>query len=127
MLFKPTQITDRSATQTPDQSMAQKNNLGIGEHDRILAVGGLKRTYLVHVPNSYDGIKLYPIVLAFHGGGSGAKQLVFSSGLNETADRENFIAVYPNGTGETVQGYGVFSWNGGSRQPGRTDPNLRAC
>ncbi|WP_193200068.1 hypothetical protein [Nostoc sp. MG11] len=59
---KPTQIADRSVTQTPDQSIAQTNNLGIGEHDRILTVGGLKRTYLVHVPNSYDGTKPYPIV-----------------------------------------------------------------
>jgi polyhydroxybutyrate depolymerase len=47
-------------------------------------VGGLKRTYLVHVPNSYDGSKPYSIVLGFHGDGSGAKQLIFSSGLNET-------------------------------------------
>jgi polyhydroxybutyrate depolymerase len=122
-LFKPTQTADRSVNQTP-QSVAQTNNLGIGEHDRTLTVGGLKRTYLVHVPNSYDGGKPYPIVLGFHGGGSGAKQFIFSSGLNEIADTENFIAVYPNGTGETIQGYGVFSWNGGSRQPGGTDPNL---
>ncbi|MBD2461477.1 hypothetical protein H6G89_10490 [Oscillatoria sp. FACHB-1407] len=104
--------------------MTQTNNLGSGDHDRTLTVGGLQRTYLVHVPRSYDGNQPYPIVLGFHGGGSDAKQFVFSSGLNETADRENFIAVYPNGTGETVQGYGVFLWNGGSRQPGGTDPNL---
>jgi polyhydroxybutyrate depolymerase len=123
-LFKPTQTADRSVTQTPDQSIAQTNNLGIGDHARTLTVGGLKRTYLVHVPNSYDGNKPYPIVLGFHGGGSDAKQLVFYSGLNETADKENFIAVYPNGTGETIQGYGIFSWNGGSRQPGGTDLNL---
>jgi polyhydroxybutyrate depolymerase len=123
-LFKPTQTADRSMPQTPDQFIAQTNNLGIGEHDRILTVGGLKRTYLVHVPNSYDGTEPYPVVLGFHGGGSDAKQFVFYSGLNETADRENFIAVYPNGTGETIQGYGVFIWNGGSRQPGGTDPNL---
>jgi polyhydroxybutyrate depolymerase len=122
--FKPTQTTDRSVTQTPDQPITQTNNLGIGDHERTLTVGGLQRTYLVHIPNSYDGNKPYPIVLGFHGGGSGAEQLVFSSGLNETADRENFIAVYPNGTGETIQGYGVFRWNGGSRQPGGTDPNL---
>lgn len=124
MLFKPTQTADRSVTQPPTQPITQMNNLGIGDYDRILTVGGLQRTYLVHVPNSYDGNKPYPIVLGFHGGGSDAKQFVFSSGLNETADRENFIAVYPNGTGETIQGYGVFLWNGGSRQPGGTDPNL---
>ncbi|NJL78823.1 MAG: hypothetical protein HC836_11115 [Richelia sp. RM2_1_2] len=121
---KPIQTLERSAVQTPAQSIAQTNNLGIGDRDRILTVGGLKRTYLVHVPNSYDGNKPYPVVLAFHGGGSDAKQLVFYSGLNKTADTENFIAVYPNGTGETIQGYGVFNWNGGSRQPGGTDPNL---
>jgi polyhydroxybutyrate depolymerase len=50
----------------------QAGPLGPGDHTRELTVGGLKRSYLVHVPRSYDGSKPYPVVLAFHGGGSNA-------------------------------------------------------
>ncbi len=119
-----TQIGDSVVTQTQDRAIVQTNTLGIGDRSRALMVDGLKRTYLVHVPKSYDGIQPYPVVLVFHGGGSNAKQAISSFGLNETADRENFITVYPNGTGGTIQGYEVFVWNGGSRQPGGTSPDI---
>ncbi|HEU4322463.1 MAG TPA: PHB depolymerase family esterase [Roseiflexaceae bacterium] len=92
--------------------------LGSGDHKRTLTVDGRERSYLVHIPSSYDGSTPYPVVLVFHGGGSNAEQLVAYSGMNETADRNRFIAVYPNGTGETVQGIAVLLWNGGPRQPG---------
>jgi polyhydroxybutyrate depolymerase len=118
------QIGGSFVTQKPDQSIARTNTLGIGDHSRVLTVNGLKRTYLVHVPKSYDGSQPYPVVLVFHGGGSNAKQAILSFGLNETADRDNFIAVYPNGTGWTIQGYEVFVWNGGSRQPGGTSSDI---
>jgi polyhydroxybutyrate depolymerase len=119
-----TQVGDSIVTQTSGSSIAQTDTLGIGDSSRALTVDGLKRTYLVHVPKSYDGSHPYPVVLVFHGGGSNAKQAISSFGLNETADRENFIAVYPNGTGWTIQGYEVFVWNGGPRQPGGTTPDI---
>jgi polyhydroxybutyrate depolymerase len=36
----------------------------------------------------------------FHGGGGYASYLEAHSHLDETADREGFLAVYPNGTGK---------------------------
>src|SRR4051812_23112435 len=90
---------------------------GPGDFTRTLTVGGLERTYLVHVPKSYDGSRPFPVVLVFHGGGSNAKQWVPFCGLNDTADKNGFIAVYPNGTGKTIQGYEIFGWNGGPHRP----------
>src|SRR3954453_3178070 len=96
--------------------------LGPGEHTRTLASGGLERTYLVHVPRSYDGKRPYPVVLVFHGGGSNARQWIPFCGLDGKADRAGFIAVYPNGTGKVIQGYEVLGWNGGPRRPGGDGP-----
>ena len=95
-----------------------------GDHTRTLKVGGLDRSYVVHVPKSYDGTRPFPVVLVFHGGASNAKQWAPFCGLSETADRAGFIAVYPNGTGPKIEGYAepVLTWNGGTRQPGGGDP-----
>ena len=89
----------------------QTDTLAPGDHTRSLTVGDLKRTYLVHVPKSYDGSKAYPLVLSFHGGGSNADQMVRFCGLNETADKHGFIVVYPSGTGRLEK---VLTWNGGN-------------
>ncbi len=82
-----------------------------GDHTRSLEVDNRTRTYLVHVPPKYDSKNPTPVVLAFHGGGSNAEQMVRFCGLNETADRAGFIAVYPNGTGRLAK---VLTWNGGN-------------
>jgi polyhydroxybutyrate depolymerase len=97
---------------------------GLEENKRTLTFGGLERTYFLHIPKSHDSAKPYPVVLVFHGGGSNAKQWISYCGLNETADRNGFVAVYPNGTGKTVQGYEIFGWNGGPREPGGTNVPL---
>lgn len=82
-----------------------------GDHARTLTVGDLKRSYLVHVPKSYDGTKAIPVVLAFHGGGSNAQQMVTFCGLNDTADKHGFIVVYPNGSGRLEK---LLTFNGGN-------------
>lgn len=92
--------------------MAQPSALGPGDHIRTLTVGDLKRTYLVHVPKSYDGTKPFPLVLVYHGGGSNAEQMVKFCGRNETADKHGFIAVYPNGTGRLEKA--LLTFNGGN-------------
>lgn len=50
--------------------------LAPGDHTRSLEVGKRTRTYIVHVPKSYEGSKPYPVVLSFHGGGSNAEGMV---------------------------------------------------
>jgi polyhydroxybutyrate depolymerase len=53
--------------------VAQSDPLGPGQHTRTVSVDGLDRTYLVHVPKSYDAGSPHPVVLVLHGGGSNAK------------------------------------------------------
>jgi polyhydroxybutyrate depolymerase len=82
-----------------------------GDHSLSLEVDQRTRTYLIHVPPSYDGTKAVPVVLAFHGGGSNAQQMVSFCGLNDKADQEGFLVVYPNGTGRLAR---MLTWNAGN-------------
>lgn len=73
---------------------------------------GIERTYILHVPSSYDASKPIPLVLSFHGGGGNAENQRRVSGFNELADKNGFIVVYPNGTGRLDSN--VLTWNGGA-------------
>ena len=86
-------------------------SLGSGDHKRTLDVGGRERHYLVHVPKDYDGRKPWPVVLAFHGGGSHAEQMIEFSGLNDKADEAKFVVVYPAGTGRLPR---MLTFNAGN-------------
>jgi len=58
-------------------------------------VGGVQRTYLLHVPPAVSG--RVPLVLAFHGhGGDGASQERLT-GFDALSDRYGFIVAYPDG------------------------------
>jgi polyhydroxybutyrate depolymerase len=82
-----------------------------GDHTRSIPVDRRTRTYLVHVPPSYDGSEPFPVVVAFHGGLSRAETMIRDTGLNEKADKAGFIVVYPNGTSR----YGrLLTWNAGN-------------
>lgn len=83
--------------------------LSAGDHTRTLTVGGLNRTYLVHVPKKYDPKTPTPIVLALHGAAMDGPMMVWFSGLNKKSDEAGFVVVYPSGTG-----VGPFrTWNAG--------------
>lgn len=80
---------------------------------REIVVDGMKRYFTLHLPASYNRERPAPVVLNFHGGGGNSKTQRHISGMNATADRNGFIAVYPQGTnkkGKLVKGY---TWNGG--------------
>jgi predicted esterase len=77
---------------------------------RSLTVGGLNRSYLVHVPNGHDPKAPLPVVLALHGATMNGAMMAWFSDLNRKADEAGFLAVYPNGTGR----YSSFFWNGGN-------------
>jgi len=65
----------------------------------------IDRTYLLHVPASYDGLSAVPLVVALHPFGNNASGFQSMTGFSDKADLANFIVVYPNGTDA--------SWNGG--------------
>lgn len=83
--------------------------LSAGDHTRTLTVGGLKRTYLVHVPKGYDPKTPTPVVLALHGAAMNGPMMDWFSGLTKKSDAAGFVVVYPSGTGA-----GPFlTWNAG--------------
>lgn len=80
----------------------------LGARDRTMTVqhGGLARSFDVHLPASWDGRSPRPVVLNFHGRNSTPSQQRLLSGLTQVADQRGFIAVHPQGVGNT--------WNAGS-------------
>jgi polyhydroxybutyrate depolymerase len=85
--------------------------LSPGDHQRSLEYGGRTRAYLIHVPPRLQASTKAPVVLVLHGGGTNAKTMVRFCGLNETADRGGFLAVYPSGTGRNPN---LLAWNAGN-------------
>jgi polyhydroxybutyrate depolymerase len=82
-----------------------------GQYAESLIDGKLKRNYILHIPPQYSSQKDLPLVLAFHGGGGSALQLLDSCGLAAKADKEGFILVAPNGTGKFRRRF--LTWNVG--------------
>lgn len=70
-----------------------------------------ERTYLLRVPLSYTSTTSLPLVVVLHGGGGNAIRMEEMTGFSELAERENFIVVYPNGTGRLPRRF--LTWNSG--------------
>jgi polyhydroxybutyrate depolymerase len=70
-----------------------------GDSDASITSGGLERTYILHVPRSYDGATATPLVINLHGFGSNARDQALYSRFPQKADDEGFIVVSPNGSG----------------------------
>ncbi|HMJ16559.1 MAG TPA: PHB depolymerase family esterase [Polyangiaceae bacterium] len=68
-----------------------------GERTASVSIGGVTRTYLLHVPPSYTGRTPVPLVLDFHALGlTGATQRNLDS-YASVSDGEGFIVAYPDG------------------------------
>ncbi|MFM8734303.1 MAG: alpha/beta hydrolase family esterase [Pirellulales bacterium] len=90
---------------------ADASPLSPGDYSRSVQVDGSERSYLVHVPPQYVADSPMPVVLAFHGGGANARNMVAFSGLNLKADQSGFIVVYPEGSGRLER---MLSFNAGN-------------
>jgi polyhydroxybutyrate depolymerase len=67
-----------------------------------ITVGGTKRTYVIFVPDTYDGHRSFPLVLVFHGdGGTGAN--IRGGFPLEAAAAGGGVFVYPDGESNTWQ------------------------
>ena len=49
---------------------------------------GIKRNYIVYIPEIYEGSSAVPLVLNFHGYGSNATQQMFYGDFRDIADTE---------------------------------------
>ena len=93
-----TQVEWISDSEGRDQGFVR----GPGDYGRRLTWDGRSRFYEVHVPAGYTKAKPMPAVLVFHGGGGDPGTVRYESAMDETADREHFIVVYPAGTNKRL-------------------------
>ena len=87
-------LSSASACQQPDESSPQP-----GTSARVILSGGLERCYHLHLPPDYDPSQPIPIVISFHGFASSPGGHADITRWNEIADTQNFVVVYPQGTG----------------------------
>jgi polyhydroxybutyrate depolymerase len=84
------------ASPTPTLT-AVPSPLAAGSYALTLDHGGDARSYLLHVPESYDPSAQPALVLAFHSRPSTPRVMELLSGLSEKADQEGFLVAYPEG------------------------------
>lgn len=86
--------------------------LAPGDYELFLDHGGLRRSYLAHVPPQAGHGRPLPLMLAFHGGGSNAEVMRAYTRMDSASDRDGYIAIYPNGS----SGYNgrFLTWNAGN-------------
>jgi polyhydroxybutyrate depolymerase len=83
-----------------------------GDHRFSITHQSMQRSYLLRVPPQSASGKPLPVVLNFHGAGGNAETQKWYSKMDAAADRDGYIAVYPNGTGGI--GGQFLTWNAGS-------------
>lgn len=81
---------------------------GPGSRLFSLSVDGREREYLLHLPPNIVHEGPLPLVVVFHGYAGSARSMERGTGMSDKADREGFIAVYPQATG-----FIRTTWNAG--------------
>jgi polyhydroxybutyrate depolymerase len=85
--------------------------LAPGDYGFTLKHQNRERSYIVHVPRARPAVD-WPVVINLHGGGGHARGQQRYSHMDVVADREGFLAVYPDGTGPLRNR--LLTWNAGS-------------
>ena len=90
-----------------------------GSHTMAIVVNGLEQTYIVHVPATYRPQTSSPLVIMLHGGGGTARAVMWETGWAEKADKQGFLAVFPNAMARDPAWRSSFArnpqlWNDGS-------------
>jgi polyhydroxybutyrate depolymerase len=70
-----------------------------GDSNGTIDVDGNSRSYLLHVPRTYDGKTPLPLILDFHALTQSASGQRGASGNSALADQEGIIVAYPQGVG----------------------------
>ncbi len=85
----------------------------VGERSATLDIGGVQRSYRIHVPKQYDPNRPYPLLIAFHNEGGSSRSIYVRAGLEELSDREDVIVIAPTSAGviQLLLGAGVHVWN----------------
>ncbi len=83
--------------------------------EKTLMQGDSVRSYLLYVPDAYDGTEDWPLVINYHGYSQTAGNQVYVSAMNPVADTGRFLVAYPQGllvfnpfAGTTAPGWNVL-------------------
>lgn len=96
---------------------------GAGNYGRKMEFQELDRFYEIHVPPSYKPGTPMPLVMVLHGGGGNPSVVRFQSSMSEVADRNNFIVVYPAGTGTMFNDRFLY-WNSGPKSKNKRQQSV---
>lgn len=108
------EVAPADATVTPADSAAPADStsgcsassvLALGDTTRAIMVGGVQRSYDVHVPPGYTNTSAVPLVFDLHPKDVTANIWRLATPWTSIADREGFILVRPDGYDKT--------WNAG--------------
>jgi polyhydroxybutyrate depolymerase len=82
--------------------------LGAGDTSVTVQVGSVSRSYVLHVPPTYDGTRPVPLVLDFHGIGVTGWGELSSSPYPAVTDPEGVVMAFPDGlTGPIGTGWNM--------------------
>lgn len=68
-----------------------------GDKNVTVDVDGVSRSFILHVPTSYDGQRPVPFIIDLHPLGGSGSQEQGSSGYQRIADAEGLVIAFPNG------------------------------
>src|SRR5690348_12969126 len=85
------------ASVTPSAGCGQPWTPG-ADVSATLPYGGLQRVYLLHIPKGYTPTTPLPLILNLPGSGMTAQREEWLTQMSATADSQNFVVVYPQGT-----------------------------
>ncbi len=79
-----------------------KTQFSPGDYFRFINVDGRIRSYRIHIPPSYENSNPMPVIFSLHGDGfpavnSFTQEHYYATDMDQKADEEGFIVVYPNG------------------------------
>ena len=71
--------------------------LSAGDSNRTVQVGSVSRSFVLHVPTTYDGTTRVPLLVDFHGLGSSGMSELQTSPYPAVTDPEGVLIAFPDG------------------------------
>jgi len=83
--------------------------LSQGDSNQTVQVGSVSRSFILHIPSSYEGAKPVPLIVDFHGLGSSGMNELQNSPYPAVTDAEGVVMAFPDGS----KGSLGTAWNAG--------------
>jgi len=90
-------ISNGGAPSEPPPASCAATPLKVGDTTQTLRVGSVNRSFVLHVPTTYDGTRPVPLIVDFHGLGSSGMSELQSSPYPAVTDAEGVVMAFPDG------------------------------